>query len=55
LTAASEKVLPFYKSLPGVSFGTALQLASQFKSVKSCVGTAQVINIIKMIFNQIIN
>lgn len=43
LTPTAEKVLPFYRSLPGVSFGTALQLASQFNSVKSCVGAAQVI------------
>jgi ERCC4-type nuclease len=42
LTANAEKVLPFYQSLPGVGFGTALLLAANFKSVKDFVNAAQV-------------
>jgi hypothetical protein len=42
LTPNAEKVLPFYQSLPGVGFGTALLLASNFKSVKDFVNAAQV-------------
>ena len=42
LTPNAEKVLPFYQSLPGVGFGTALLLAANFKSVKDFVNAAQV-------------
>jgi ERCC4-type nuclease len=42
LSASSEKVFPFFQSLPGIGFGTALLLASQFKSAKDVVTAAQV-------------
>jgi ERCC4-type nuclease len=41
LTLRDKQVLPFLQSLPGVGFGTALQLAASYASVRDVVNSAK--------------